>query len=135
MPGSKRLFMTAQRRVILEELKNTSSHPTAEQIFDLARARLPRISLGTVYRNLEILAERGMIQQLAWAGTQKRYDGNPESHYHVRCLNCGRVQDIMVEPLAVITEIFERVCDYEIVGHRLEALGLCRRCLEKSRNV
>ena len=85
---------TPQRRVILEELQKTSSHPTAAELYAKVRRRLPRISLGTVYRNLDLLAEMGKIQKLDLAGGETRFDGNPEPHCHMRCVRCGRVDDL-----------------------------------------
>ena len=128
MKSDDKILMTEQRQVILEELKKTSSHPTADEIFLMVRQRLPRISLGTVYRNLELLSENGLIQKLDWAGRQKRYDGNSENHYHIRCLNCDRVEDVVIAPLSVVEETFRAVTDYEIIGYRLEVLGLCANC-------
>ena len=128
MASEKKFIMTSQRQVILDEVKKTCSHPSADELYQLVRKRLPRISLGTVYRNLEILAESGMIQKLEWAGTQKRYDGTLENHYHIRCLNCGRVEDIAIGPLSVLEDIFRAVNHYEIIGYRLEVLGICLQC-------
>ena len=62
--------MTRQRRVILEALRGTTSHPTADEVYEMVRRRLPRISLGTVYRNLEILSGEGLVAKLEMAGTQ-----------------------------------------------------------------
>lgn len=121
-------IITKQRQVILEELKKTDSHPTADEVFLMVRQRLPRISLGTIYRNLEFLAEKGMIRKLEWAGRQKRYDGNFENHYHIRCVHCGRVDDVLIKPLDAVEEKFRSVTDYEIVGYRIEVFGLCAVC-------
>jgi Fur family ferric uptake transcriptional regulator len=126
--AEKKIFITKQRQVILEELKKTVSHPTADEVFLMVRQRLPKISLGTVYRNLELLSENGVIQKLDWSGRQKRYDGNFENHYHIRCLNCGRVDDVLIKPFSVVEETFRAVSDYKIIGHRLEVLGLCANC-------
>ena len=131
MKNNFKLLMTEQRQVILEELKKTTSHPTADELFQMVRRRMPRISLGTVYRNLEVLSENGIIQKLEWAGNQKRYDGNFNNHYHIRCAQCNRVEDVMVEPLSVIEEKFREATDYEIMGHRLEVIGLCSKCREE----
>jgi Fur family ferric uptake transcriptional regulator len=122
------LRMTAQRRIILEELRTVHTHPTAGEIYEMVRRRLPRISLGTVYRNLEILSEIGMIQKLEMAGTQKRFDGAVENHYHVRCIRCGRVDDVLADPIPMMNEALAAVGDYEILWHRLEFVGLCPRC-------
>jgi Fur family transcriptional regulator, ferric uptake regulator len=126
------LRMTAQRRIILEELKNVRTHPTAGEIYEIVRKRLPRISLGTVYRNLQILSEIGTIQKLEMAGTQKRFDGVVENHYHVRCIRCGRVDDVLMDSTPMINEALAEASDYEILWHRLEFVGLCPQCKKES---
>ena len=130
-----KLTMTPQRQVILDELKKSHIHPTADDIYERVRQRLPRISLGTVYRNLEILAENGMIRKMALAGTQKRFDGNPKNHYHLRCIRCGRVEDAPVEPLTSVEFNLRGKSDYEILGHHLEFIGLCPRCKDTASNI
>ena len=125
------LRMTRQRRVILEELRKNRSHPTADELYARVRRRLPRISLGTVYRNLEILSECGMIQKLELAGAQRRFDGNCEEHYHVRCLGCGRVDDVPVKSAASVVRKIRGRLGYEIVGHRLEFVGYCPKCRKR----
>jgi len=127
----KILRKTEQRRVILEELCRLRTHPTANEIYEIVRKRLPRISLGTVYRNLEMLSESGMIQKLEMAGTQKRFDGIVGNHYHVRCLECGRVEDVSSPPLSELNNAFNGFTGYEILWHRLEFVGLCPRCKGK----
>jgi len=123
--------MTRQRQMILEEIKKVCNHPTADQVYDMTRGHLPRISLGTVYRNLEILSECGLIQKIEMGGAQKRFDGNATNHYHVRCVSCGSIDDVMVAPLRVIEKNLNRLSDYEIIGHRLEFIGVCPTCKGK----
>ena len=120
--------MTEQRRVILEELRKLTSHPTADELYDLVRKHLPNISLGTVYRNLEILSEARMILKLETAGSQKRFDGTAENHYHVRCVGCGRVDDLSIGVMSTIEDAAQRESGYRILSHRLEFLGLCPLC-------
>jgi len=132
LPIPRKFMMTRQRVVILEELRRVNSHPTANEVYEMARRRLPRISLGTVYRNLEILSESGMIGKLELGGTQKRFDGNVEKHYHVRCVRCGCIGDVPMEPFTGIENAFRRVCDYKIVGSRLEFIGICPGCKEEA---
>jgi Fur family transcriptional regulator, ferric uptake regulator len=127
------LRITEQRKIIIEELQKLTSHPTANELYEIVRQRLPRISLGTVYRNLEILSESGMIQKLEMAGTQKRFDGTVENHYHVRCVICGRVDDVPMPPIRAIDEALAGVSEYDILWHRLEFMGLCPACREKER--
>jgi Fur family ferric uptake transcriptional regulator len=122
--------MTRQRSIILEELRRINSHPSADEIFVIVRTRLPRISLGTVYRNLEILTELGDIQKLETGGSLKRFDGNPKKHYHIRCIGCDRVVDAPLSPLISTGTQIQSATDYKIIGHRFEFLGVCPICSE-----
>ena len=120
--------MTRQRAVILEELRKTKSHPTADELYSIVRERLPRISLGTVYRNLDFLADSGEIRRLEAAGSTKRFDGDISWHQHVRCLRCGRIGDVM-QPLATPSVDGIQVEGFfTIVGSRMEFDGLCAEC-------
>ena len=132
MAVPRKFMMTKQRRVIFEELRKLDSHPTADEVYEMARVRLPRISLGTVYRNLEILSEYDMIRKLELGGTQKRFDGNLGNHYHVRCIRCGSIEDVPLEPLTTIENAIRKVSDYEIIGSRLEFIGVCPQCKKEA---
>lgn len=120
--------MTKQRRIIVEELKKVTSHPTADQLHQMVRKRLPSISIATVYRNLELLSDGGVILKMDVAGTQRRFDGNPNNHYHIRCCRCGRVDDVHMEHLASIEETAQRTCGYTVLFHRVEFTGICPEC-------
>ena len=123
---------TPQRRVILEELQKVASHPTAVELYESVRRRMPRISLGTVYRNLELLAKTGTIGKLTFGGTEARFDGNPDCHYHVRCVRCGRVDDLDGLPPEPVPVEPGQAGGYQILGHRLEFVGICPRCRSES---
>ncbi len=124
--------MTRQRQVILEELRNASFHPTADEVYRRVRRRLPRISLGTVYRNLETLSKAGLVKKLEFGGSQKRFDGHLDDHYHVRCTSCGRLEDVPLKPIPEIESAFRSVGDYHITGHQLVLMGLCPGCCRKT---
>ena len=126
-----RIRITRQRKVILEGLKNTTSHPTAGEVYDLVRQELPRVSLGTVYRNLETLSRDGHILKLDLDEGQKRFDGRTDPHYHLRCLDCGRVLDINLDPQTEIVKKANRMNACLVTGHKLEFTGLCPRCRGK----
>jgi Fur family transcriptional regulator, ferric uptake regulator len=125
------LRFTKQRRIILEELRRSKSHPTADEVYDMVRRRLPNISLGTVYRNLVLLSELGLILRLDLYGTRMHFDGTTENHYHVRCVHCGRVEDVPVNPRGLIEEITGQLTNYTVISHKLEFVGLCPRCKER----
>jgi|SRR6185436_17582939 len=118
---------THQREVVLEVVRSTMDHPTADWVYHQARRRLPRISLGTVYRNLKRLAEEGVIRELA-TGPISRFDGNTGRHYHIRCLGCGRVNDLPVSVDTKVEEEAGRAMNYRILGHHVEVLGVCPLC-------
>jgi Fur family ferric uptake transcriptional regulator len=101
----------------------------------MVRARLPKISLGTVYRNLELLVEMGAIQKLEMGGPESRFDGNAGHHHHIRCERCGRVDDLGDVPEA-LTDVLAgarlaHTSGYEILGYRLVFSGICPECGKK----
>jgi Fur family ferric uptake transcriptional regulator len=128
MPHRRSQRDTAQRRLILEELRSVSSHPTAVELYEMVRRRMPKISLGTVYRNLDLLSARGMIQKLALGGKETRFDGRVDSHCHARCVRCGRVDDLPEVPGDLVADRPKGAGGYEILGYHLEFVGICPAC-------
>ncbi len=123
-----KLSNTNQRRVIIEELRKLDSHPTADELYEIVRRKLPRISLGTVYRNLEALAEFGEIWKLEFAGKQKRFDGNTEKHSHLRCTVCGNVEDIDIPGSERLDAELNKLLGGRIRTGRIEFYGYCKEC-------
>lgn len=121
--------LTPQRSVILEELRKLRSHPTADELYALVRARIPHVSLGTVYRNLDLLSRSGIIVKLPLGGGQARYDGNLGRHNHVRCVGCGRVDDVHGSHVEGV-KLPEDCAGYTITDYRLEYFGRCPDCRE-----
>lgn len=119
-----------QRDIILAEVRRGKTHPSAQEVFERVRPQLPKISLGTVYRNLEQLAAHGLIRKLELPGQQRRFDGDTSEHYHIRCLACGQVDDIPGPLLVQVRQLPDTLNNYTILGHRLELIGLCPRCRE-----
>jgi Fur family ferric uptake transcriptional regulator len=119
---------TRQRQVIVEELQKLRSHPTAATLYEIVRRRLPKISLGTVYRNLQLLARTGVIRKLEFAGAEARFDGNVARHDHLRCVRCGQVDDIHGPPLDLAGGDANDWGDYHVLGHRVEVFGICPQC-------
>ena len=117
-----------QRQVILEELQKLTTHPTAVGLYQIVCRRLPKISLGTVYRNLDLLTRTGIIQKLEFGGEEARFDGNLTPHHHVRCVKCGRVDDIHGPPLDLLGGMRDDFNGYCVLGHRIEFFGVCPQC-------
>lgn len=124
---SQNTRMTRQRFVILDVLRKLKTHPTADEVYALVRAQIPRISLGTVYRNLDLLAESGEILKIESAGSQKRFDGDIEAHQHVRCTVCGRIGDVM-PPIPLPLTAMPRVNGFRVQNARVEFDGICQHC-------
>ncbi|TET54341.1 MAG: transcriptional repressor [Desulfobacteraceae bacterium] len=130
--GSNQKYrMTNQRQVILEEIRKVNTHPTADEVYKMVRKRLPRISLGTVYRNLEILSTRGLIQKIGPVSSQMRFDGITINHYHLRCIYCGCVEDAPIDIAENLENAISEKSDYSIIGHKLEFIGICPTCRKR----
>jgi Fur family transcriptional regulator, peroxide stress response regulator len=117
-----------QRDAILRVLMSTTSHPTAEWLYEEVKKEMPNISLGTVYRNLRVMKREGEILELEQTGTYRRFDANSANHYHFRCDGCGRVFDIDEPVVPGIDERVERNTGFKVSHHRLEFRGLCCEC-------
>ncbi len=126
---------TAQREAILEELRGVTTHPTADELYAALRVRMPKISLGTVYRNLEQLSQAGLVRKLDIAGKQRRFDGDISPHHHLRCRICGRVRDISQELLNKVDRLLrEAMPDLGCDSFSLELSGFCSECKPENIN-
>jgi Fur family ferric uptake transcriptional regulator len=125
--------MTQQRQIVMEELEKLCNHPTADELYDAVRRRMPSISKGTVYRNLQILAEQESVRTIESAGGVRHYDHNTHEHYHVKCTCCGKVADVALDDLGLPRLSKRQTSGYTIDGHNLELFGLCPTCQKKRR--
>lgn len=123
-----RLRMTNQREMILEELRNSNRHLSADELYEKVRRLVPRISLATIYRNLEILAELGIVAKLETGGRQKRFDYDVSEHDHIYCIICHRVDNISLQRERIPAIAPEQQGGYAIIGYRLEFAGICPKC-------
>jgi Fe2+ or Zn2+ uptake regulation protein len=124
------LRLTGPRRVVLEVVRGTESHPTAERVHAMVRRRLPRVSLGTVYRNLRLLVDEGLVKELP--GPHARFDGNLSEHHHFTCLRCGRIVDVpgtVTEPQArALCSRVAAEAGLQVSHHRIDFYGRCAEC-------
>ena len=123
--------MTRQRRKVLEEILAHGNHPTADEIYDAVKRRLPGISLSTIYRNLGILIEQGEILEVHGPCHELHYDHNVHDHCHVRCSACGMVCDVDIEPIDVKTVLPVAASGFTIEKVHITFAGTCPDCWEQ----
>lgn len=119
-----------QRDAIRQNLMTRYDHPTAETVYLDIREEYPSISLGTVYRNLSLLAELGEIQKITTSAGPDRFDGNPKPHCHFLCNCCGSVLDIPLEQPEDIIDHAAHAFPGEIEGMQIQFHGKCENCIE-----
>lgn len=120
-----------QREMILNTLRQMD-HPSAPEIYERIRLTYPQISLGTVYRNLNVLTEGGEILRLSFQSASDRFDPNTHDHSHVFCVRCNRVFDadhnLPEELLALLDEHVAKSTGVEVTGRELVFYGICADC-------
>lgn len=121
--------MTRQREIVLDELtKARGRHPKADEIYQMVRKRMPHISFGTVYRNLRLLRELGLVRELCFGKSFSRFEASIDNHQHFSCTVCGKVMDVD-EPLAVSTTgVYVEGKPVQVDEFRLEFYGRCDDC-------
>ena len=129
---SKLIRKTKQREIILNELCKVTTHPTADELYLMVRDKLPRVSLGTIYRNLEIMAEEGIIRKIETRGKLKRFDGNTDKHLHIRCEKCDKIEDIFLDNYSELETFLQKAMNkkknFKFLDFELEIVGLCSDC-------
>lgn len=122
---------TRQKDLILQIVSQNYSHPTAKEIYDECKQVIPDISLGTIYRNLNILVNKGEIKRLKMPNNVDRFDHVHNKHAHFICLKCGNIIDVMEMKLDSFTGLgSNKVIDYEI-----NFKGVCEECLKKEGEI
>lgn len=127
MAATKR---SRQREAIIEFLRTRKDHPTADIVYMNLRETMPNISLGTVYRNLSLLAEQGQILRLSCDGKVDRFDGFTHPHYHFMCVDCGDVSDVELDLTEMLTTAAASHTNGLITEHTVLFKGYCHKCKE-----
>ena len=117
-----------QRERILELLRNTETHPTANWLYDQLRKEFPDLSMGTVYRNLGILHEQGLIRKIDFGSTFDRFDANIDPHYHFICENCGEIIDLEFPVDGNLNKRVRELTGLKPHRHNVQFYGLCKKC-------
>ncbi len=119
-----------QRTMIMDFLMTRKDHPTADMVYTNVRQQNPNISLGTVYRNLTLLADTGEITRLRVGDGVDHFDADTSPHYHFVCEHCGSVIDLEMDSIEEITEIAAAHFKGKIAGHTTYFYGTCEKCTE-----
>ena len=125
------LKYSKQREAIRDFLAHSEEHPTADMVYMNLRESFPNISLGTVYRNLNLLVELGEAQKLAFGDGKDHFDADTSLHYHFVCRSCGAVTDLPMEPLADIDQRAQSCTADQIEDHTVFFFGRCANCFQK----
>lgn len=125
---------TQQRKVIYDILASTKAHPTADWIYDQVRKYIPNISLGTVYRNLKVLKDEGLIIEIN-DGKQSRFDARTDRHYHFKCDICDRIYDVEPEMVQFRFDSSNlKEAGFFVSRVNVEFNGICKNCLKEEKN-
>lgn len=122
------LKYSRQRQVISDFLMTRKDHPTADVVYMNVRQKYPNISLGTVYRNLTLLADMGEIQRLRVGDGIDHFDADTSKHYHFVCSECGSVTDLKMDDIDQILETAHQNFNGEIQGYVTYFYGICEKC-------
>ncbi|AJS60111.1 peroxide-responsive transcriptional repressor PerR [Paenibacillus sp. IHBB 10380] len=120
--------ITPQRHAILDYLMESMSHPTADEIYRALEPKFPSMSVATVYNNLKMFMESGMVRELTYGDDSSRFDANVTDHYHVICEKCGKIEDFMYPSLESVEHEAELATGFKIKGLRMELYGVCQVC-------
>jgi Fur family peroxide stress response transcriptional regulator len=121
--------MTPQRHAILAYLLESMSHPTADEIYKALEGRFPNMSVATIYNNLRVFKEAGLVRELTYGDSSSRFDANiHEEHYHVICSECGAIHDFHFPYLNEVENAAAKTAGFKVTGHRMEVYGICEKC-------
>ncbi len=120
--------LTRQRESVFEYLRKVDHHPTADEVFMAVKQELPKISLATVYKNLEALVACGAASKLTYGDSAARYEVGGEHHYHSRCLECGRITDVDPAASEQLLQLIKAPSGFKVEDYRVEILGHCKNC-------
>ncbi|HPQ47710.1 MAG TPA: transcriptional repressor [Clostridia bacterium] len=127
MDTNKTFRHSRQRERILDYVKEAKNHPTADMIYEKMRKEFPSISLGTVYRNLQMLSSNGTIHKITTDSGADRFDGDIRTHSHFRCDECGKIYDMEY----VVSPDFPRT-EHHITSQMINYRGICIDCLNET---
>jgi Fe2+ or Zn2+ uptake regulation protein len=127
----KQLKNSKQRDIILNALRNSTTHPTADELYQIIKVDNSNISLATVYRNLNLLYNMGQIKKISMASSPDRFDKTTTDHYHVYCTKCNKVCDVSIEGISDAAKKVEELTGYSNIDYDIVFTGICPDCKNK----
>jgi Fe2+ or Zn2+ uptake regulation protein len=132
--AQRKLRSSSQRSMVHQVVELANDHPTAQAVFERARKRLSSISLGTVYRNLQLLVEQGLLLERKAGTGPARYEAKRHPHYHICCSQCGALEDLSIPYQKFLDQRVQETVRYKLQEHRLEFFGVCPQCRDGADN-
>ena len=123
--------MTPQRHAILAYLLDSMGHPTADEIYRALADRFPSMSVATVYNNLRLFKEAGLVRELTYGDSSSKFDAKMSDHYHVICKKCNKMVDFEYPSIVGIEETASKETGFIVESHRMEIYGVCADCQTK----
>lgn len=126
---------TVQRNMVLAAVTKLANHPSADEVYTEVAKLHPDISKATVYRNLNVLAQEGMLRRICVANAADRFDYNISRHYHLKCTRCGEFSDLELPYMHDLDSRIETQTGYTLNNHDIVFEGLCpvcKNCLKQS---
>lgn len=125
--------ITPQRQAVLTYLIEANSHPTADEIYKALSPQFPSMSVATVYNNLKVFKDSGLVKELTYGDAASRFDFDTHNHYHIICSECGKIMDFQYPRLDEVENIAQHITDFQVTHHRMEIYGVCPECQKENR--
>lgn len=127
--------ITPQRQAILSFLISSHTHPTADEIYQALSPDFPNISVATIYNNIRVFKNIGIVKEMSYGDASSRFDFNTHNHYHIICEACGKIVDFHYPQLDEVEKLAQHVTNFRVSHHRMEIYGVCPECQENKNHA
>lgn len=123
---------TIQKLLVLDAVSSLKNHPTADEVYEYVKKNHPSIGKGTIYRDLNSLAEDGKLRKIVSADTAIHFDHTLAEHHHLKCIQCGKIYDLDMDSIPDLIEKVHHSAEISIIGYDIIFSGICSNCLNHS---
>lgn len=127
----KNIRLTPQRHELINILSKGNKHWTVEDLYQLLNESMPSVSITTVYNNIKLFCEIGLVKEIQFGESLSKYEWKKEDHYHIVCSNCGEMVDVWYPALKEVELFAQSISKFNISSHNLQFYGTCRNCEQK----